>query len=34
MKVIAINGSPRRNWNTAQLLKSSLEGARETVAGG
>lgn len=32
MKVMAINGSPRRNWNTAQLLKSSLEGAREAGA--
>ncbi len=27
MKVTAINGSPRKNWNTAQLLKSALEGA-------
>lgn len=23
----AINGSPRREWNTAQLLKSALRGA-------
>lgn len=27
MKVIAFNGSPRKNWNTAQLLNRALEGA-------
>ncbi|HSA30821.1 MAG TPA: flavodoxin family protein [Candidatus Omnitrophota bacterium] len=27
MKVIAINGSPRKEWNTATLLKKALEGA-------
>ncbi len=27
MKVIAINGSPRRKWNTAELLKNALKGA-------
>ncbi len=27
MKVIAVNGSPRKNWNTATLLKKALEGA-------
>jgi multimeric flavodoxin WrbA len=27
MKVIAVNGSPRKKWNTATLLKSALEGA-------
>lgn len=27
MKVIAINGSPRKEWNTATLLKNALEGA-------
>ena len=32
MKVIAVNGSPRGDWNTAQLLKSALAGARD--AGG
>lgn len=32
MNVIAINGSPRKNWNTAQILKSALEGAREAGA--
>lgn len=28
MKVIAINGSPRKNGNTATLLKHALEGAK------
>jgi multimeric flavodoxin WrbA len=27
MKFIAINGSPRKNWNTASLLKKTLNGA-------
>lgn len=27
MKVYAFNGSPRKTWNTATLLKKSLEGA-------
>ena len=27
MKIIAINGSPRRNWNTAALLDRALDGA-------
>lgn len=27
MKVVAINGSPRKKWNTATLLEKSLEGA-------
>lgn len=27
MKAIAINGSPRKNWNTATLLTRALEGA-------
>lgn len=27
MKVIAFNGSPRKSWNTATLLKHALEGA-------
>ena len=26
MKVIAINGSPRKNWNTATMLEKALEG--------
>ena len=32
MKVIAINGSPRKGWNTAQLLSSALEGAASVGA--
>lgn len=27
MKVIAVNGSPRKKWNTATLLVKALEGA-------
>jgi len=27
MKIIAINGSPRKKWNTATLLEKALEGA-------
>lgn len=27
MEVLAFNGSPRKDWNTATLLKKSLEGA-------
>ncbi len=27
MEVIAFNGSPRKNWNTATLLEKALEGA-------
>ena len=26
-KLIAINGSPRKNWNTAQLLQKAIQGA-------
>lgn len=32
MKAIAINGSPRKDWNTATLLKKSLEGAASVGA--
>ena len=32
MKAIAINGSPRKNWNTAALLNAALDGAREAGA--
>ena len=28
-KLIAINGSPRRNWNTAELLKHAMQGAQD-----
>lgn len=27
MNVLAVNGSPRKNWNTATLLNNALEGA-------
>jgi multimeric flavodoxin WrbA len=27
MKIMAVNGSPRKTWNTATLLKKALEGA-------
>ena len=27
MKIVAVNGSPRKNWNTDALLKNVLEGA-------
>jgi multimeric flavodoxin WrbA len=27
MKVLAINGSPRKKWNTAMLLENALKGA-------
>jgi multimeric flavodoxin WrbA len=27
MKALAINGSPRKAWNTATLLKNTLDGA-------
>ena len=33
MKVIAINGSPRKKWNTATLLEKALEGAASRGAG-
>ena len=29
MKAIAVNGSPRKNWNTARLLEHALAGAGE-----
>jgi len=32
MKVIAINGSPRKNWNTHILLEKCLKGAKEAGA--
>ncbi|MFA4860036.1 flavodoxin family protein [Methanoregula sp.] len=28
MKIIALNGSPRKKWNTATLLEHALDGAR------
>lgn len=32
MKVIGINGSPRKKWNTATLLTNALEGAASKMA--
>jgi len=32
MNIIAINGSPRKNWNTHTLLENCLEGAKSTGA--
>lgn len=32
MKAIAINGSPRKNWNTSALLEKALEGAAKMGA--
>lgn len=31
MKIYAINGSPRKSWNTATLLQHALEGAKHRV---
>lgn len=33
MKIIAFNGSPRKEWNTATLLKDALDGAASKGAG-
>ncbi|WP_243438634.1 flavodoxin family protein [Fundidesulfovibrio soli] len=32
MNVLAINGSPRKKWNTATLLENALEGAKSAGA--
>ena len=32
MKVMLLNGSPRKNWNTAQVLKSAQKGAESVGA--
>lgn len=32
MKVIAVNGSPRKSWNTAKLLQNALNGAESKGA--
>ena len=32
MKVIAVNGSPRKQWNTAMLLQHAIEGAASKKA--
>jgi len=31
MNVLAINGSPRKSWNTATLLNKALEGANNGI---
>ncbi|MDR0813912.1 MAG: flavodoxin family protein [Oscillospiraceae bacterium] len=31
-KIVAINGSPRTDWNTAQMVKSAAKGAQEAGA--
>ena len=31
MKIVAVNGGPRKNCNTAQLLDSFLNGVREAA---
>ena len=33
MKVIILNGSPRKNWNTAMMLKEAQKGAESVGAG-
>ena len=32
MKAIILNGSPRKNWNTAMMLKSAQQGAESVGA--
>jgi hypothetical protein len=32
MYILAINGSPRKSWNTAKLLQSALKGAEDCGA--
>jgi multimeric flavodoxin WrbA len=32
MKILAVNGSPRKNWNTATLLHKALEGSKSQGA--
>jgi multimeric flavodoxin WrbA len=32
MKIIAFNGSPRKNWNTVTMLKNVLDGVKAAVA--
>lgn len=31
-KALFINGSPRKQWNTAQLLQKAMEGAKDAGA--
>ena len=32
MNIIAVSGSPRKNWNTEKMLASSLDGAQSLGA--
>ena len=32
IKAMFINGSPRKNWNTAKMLESAMKGAEEAGA--
>ena len=32
MKVIGLNGSPRKDWNSAQMLEHALKGAAACAA--
>ena len=32
IKAMFINGSPRKNWNTAKMLESAMRGAEEAGA--
>ena len=32
MKTIILNGSPRKNWNTALMLKEAVKGAESVGA--
>ncbi|MDR3309937.1 MAG: flavodoxin family protein [Oscillospiraceae bacterium] len=32
MRIIGLNGSPRAQWNTAQMVESALDGARDAGA--
>ena len=32
LKAMFVNGSPRKNWNTAQLLERAMQGARDAGA--
>ena len=31
-KILLLNASPRKNWNTAQILKSAMRGAQTAGA--
>jgi multimeric flavodoxin WrbA len=33
MKLLALNGSPRKGWNTEQLLQKAMDGADKSFFG-